>query len=177
MNDRIDASDCLRQFCRHAFELRDWLLGADIDDSSKAAVRRLFGRPSKDPSKRVPPQSVALAACADIANATKHFNLDRASYSTGGHAEVSFESVSSLSDLPEFFRQFVDVVPRLYGEHQWMWIITINGKEHDALLLAEDAMKDWENCLVNAGLVRPEHYGWSYPSADDRNDDGSTPTR
>lgn len=44
-----------------------------------------------------------------------------------------------------------------------MWIIAINGVEHDALLLAEDAMKDWEDCLVGLNLAKPEHFGWPYP--------------
>jgi hypothetical protein len=46
----------------------------------------------------------------------------------------------------------IDQVPR-FGDHQWMWIITAGGKEHDALLLAEDAMSDWEQCLLSQGLL------------------------
>jgi hypothetical protein len=46
--------------------------------------------------------------------------------------------------------------PPRFGDHQWMWLITAGGTEYDALLLAEDAMKDWESCLVGHGLVKPE---------------------
>jgi hypothetical protein len=88
--------------------------------------------------------------------------LNRPSYSQGGHAEITYESMSSISDLSEFARQFVDDVPR-FGDHQWMWIITINGKEYDALLLAEDAMTDWTNCLTDLGLVTSHPHGWSFP--------------
>lgn len=82
ISDRLEAADPLRQFCRHAFQLRDWLLEApELDPTAKTAIEKLFGKPSKNPAKRVPAASVALAACADIANASKHFVLDRPSFS------------------------------------------------------------------------------------------------
>lgn len=164
--DRIAASDALVQFCREAFELRDWLSHSCIDQSAKHAVRRLFGTPRDNPAKRVAPTSVALAACADIANESKHLELARPSYSAGGYAKITSEEMSSISDLPEFVRDLVDDdVPPGFGDHQWKWIITIDDVEHDALLLAEDAMKDWGNCLASLELVTSELYGWSYPAA------------
>jgi hypothetical protein len=111
VSDRIDASDALRQFCRHAFELRDWLTASDIDQSAKDAVSQLFGKPSDKPAKRVPPNSVALAACADIANAAKHCELTGPSFSAGGYANITSEGMSSISDLPEFAHDLVDDVP------------------------------------------------------------------
>lgn len=162
VGDRIDSSDFLRQFCRHAFELRDWLLTSDIDQPAKNTVSQLFGKPSNDPAKRIPPKSVALAACADIANRSKHNELSGPSYSEGGHADITHEGMLFMSGLPEFARQYIDDVPRT-GDHQWMWIITIDGTEYDALLLAEDAMTDWTNCLANLGLVTSHPNGWSFP--------------
>jgi hypothetical protein len=161
-SDRLDATDPLRQFCRHAFELRDWLLAApDVDAAAKSAIAQLFGAPKRDPAKRVRATSVALAACADVANASKHFALDGPSFSEGGHAKVTYESMSSLSDLPEFFRKQVDDVPR-FGDHQWMWLVTINGVEYDALMLAEKAMDDWTACLESVGLVKFHPNGWIF---------------
>lgn len=160
ISDRLEATDPLRQFCRHAFELRDWLLGSpDVDPGAKTAIEQLFGKPSKNPAKRVPATSVALAACADIANASKHFALDRPSFSEGGYAKITSESMSSLSDWPAFAR--IDDVPR-FGEHQWQWWITITGVEHDALMLAENAMNDWTACLEGVGLVRFHPNGWIF---------------
>ncbi|OBK87640.1 hypothetical protein A5648_02465 [Mycolicibacter sinensis] len=161
VDDPITSREALQQFCRYAFELCDWLQAADIDQSSKDAVRQLFGQRSKNPAQRKPGTSIALAACADLANESKHAVLDRSSYSEGGHANVTHECMSSVDDLPEFARRLVDDVPRI-GEHQWMWIITINGKEYDALVLAEDAMNDWTNCLVDAGLVASHVNGWAF---------------
>jgi len=161
-SDRLDAFDPLRQFCRHAFELRDWLLKAsDVDEDAKIVIRNLFGRPNKDGARRVPASSVALAACADIANASKHFALDGPSYSEGGHAEITSESMSSLNDIPESLRGLIETVPR-FGEHQWHWWITINGEIHDALMLAEKAIDDWTACLVGLGLVLFDPNGWIY---------------
>lgn len=154
--DHIGARNALIQFCRHAFELRDWLLASDVDSAAKDAIRDLFGKPSHNPAKRVAAKSVALAACADIANASKHSALDGPSYSEGGHAEVTYEHVSSIRNLPEFpINLLNDDVPR-FGDHQWMWLISAGGVEHDALLLAEDAIRDWEGCLVGLGLVKRE---------------------
>ncbi|CPR68928.1 hypothetical protein [Mycobacteroides abscessus] len=154
-SDHIEARNAVIQFCRYAFELRDWLLASDVDAAVKDAVSQLFGKPSHTPAKRVPAKSVALAACADIANESKHSVLDGPSYSKGGHAKVTYEHISTVHDLPEVFRGMIDDVPR-FGDHQWMWLITVDGVEHDALLLAEDAIVTWEACLVGFGLVEPE---------------------
>jgi hypothetical protein len=79
--------------------------------------------------------------------------LSGPSYSEGGHAEITYESMSSVSGLSDFAREFVDDVPR-FGNHQSMWIVTITGKGYEAVLLAEDATTDWTDCLVSVGLVR-----------------------
>ena len=146
-NEDIEARNAVKRYCLEAFELKDWLLKSDIDQAAKDAVQRLFGRPGK-----VAAQSIALAACADIANESKHFQLTQASYSEGGHAKVTYEHVSALHDLPDIALTVIDQVPT-FGDHQWMWIITAGGKEYDALLLAEDAMTDWEHCLLSQGLL------------------------
>jgi hypothetical protein len=75
-SEHLEARNALIQFCRYAFELRDWMLASDLDPPVKAAVSELFGKPSRDPTKRVAAKSYALAACADIANASKHSKLD-----------------------------------------------------------------------------------------------------
>jgi hypothetical protein len=149
-SDPLEARDTLNRFCLEAFELRDWLLKSDIDDMAEGAVKRLFGIPRSG----VIGDSVALAACADIANASKHYELTHPSYSAGGYATISYERVASLSDLPRHFAA-VDQVPR-FGDHQWMWLVTAGGKEYDALLLAEAAMRDWERCLLSVGLIEAQ---------------------
>lgn len=156
VTDRIDASDALRQFCRHSFELRDWLVGSDVNQSAKDAITAMFGIASKKPSKRVQGTSFALAACADIANESKHYKLTGASYSIGGHAKIISEEMSSITDISEIFRQLVLDVPR-FREHQWHWWTRINGNDHDALLLAEQAIDDWTKCLENLGESNRPH--------------------
>lgn len=168
VSDRIERSDALRQFCRHAFELRDWLSAFDIDQPAKDEVSHLFGKPPKDPAERIPPKSMALAACADIANRSKRNELSGPSYSEGGHADITHEGMSSMSDLPEFARQYNDDVPRI-GDHQWMWIIPIDGTEYDALLLADDRLDDLSRQPCTSGVapervVRPP----SQPASSDR---------
>jgi hypothetical protein len=154
-SEHLEARNALIQFCRYAFELRDWMLASDLDPPVKAAVSELFGKPSRDPTKRVAAKSYALAACADIANASKHSKLDKPSHSEGGHADVTYENVSSIKDLPDFAIALINDPPR-FGDHQWMWLITAGSEEHDALLLAEDAINTWQECLVGFGLVQPE---------------------
>lgn len=158
--EEIDARDALSRFCLEAFELRDWLRKSkDVSFAVNEAVTRMFGRPSNKPGKRVDGTSVALAACADIANASKHLGLDQPSYSEGGYAEVTYESMSDVRDLPAFaFQVMPDLqIPR-HGVHQWMWLITAGGVEYDALMLAEDAMRDWERCLIDQGLLEKSEF-------------------
>ncbi|MCW2655648.1 MAG: hypothetical protein JWR32_6624 [Mycobacterium sp.] len=153
----IEARDALTRFCLDAFELRDWLRMSDVDPAVNEAVTKMFGKPSSKPEKRAAGESVALAACADIANASKHLELTQPSYSVGGPAEVTYEHMSSHRDILDFALPFIDDVPT-FGEHQWMWVITAGGVEYDALLLAEDAIRDWERCLLSHGLLAKSEY-------------------
>lgn len=77
IHDRIDSRSGLYQFCRHTFELRDWMLASDNDQTAKDVVTQLFGSRVENPAKRIPPKSVALGACADIANRPKHAVVTR----------------------------------------------------------------------------------------------------
>ncbi len=43
-----------------------------------------------------------------------------------------------------------------FGDHQWMWLVGAGDNEYDALLLAEAAMRDWERCLLNVGLIEAQ---------------------
>jgi hypothetical protein len=167
--DVIEARDALVRFCLDAFELRDWLRKSDVDPTVNDAVTKMFGKPSNTPEKRVASESIALAACADIANASKHLELTHPSYSVGGPAEVTYEHMSSYRDIPDFALRLIDDVPT-FGEHQWMWIITAGGVEYDALLLAEDAIRDWERCLLTHGLLATSEY-FGYGSSDSPPDD------
>ncbi|MGH3971160.1 MAG: hypothetical protein ACRDTV_24395 [Mycobacterium sp.] len=150
----LEARDALNRFYLEAFELRDWLLASDLDFAAKDAVGKLFGKPGKTAGT-----SIALAACADIANASKHLTLTATSYSTGSHAKVTHEDRAGVHDLPDLPGTAIDDVPR-FGDYQWMWIISAGGKQYDALLLAEDAMRDWETYLVSQGLILLDPAGY-----------------
>lgn len=68
-----------------------------------------------------------------------------------------------MSNLPAFAREIWSKdVPTGFGDRQWMWLITIDGAEHDALLLAEDAMTDWTVGLERMGLVGYHPNGWKF---------------
>jgi hypothetical protein len=88
--DRGEAEDALYHFCCDAFHLRDWIQNSGVADEVKQDVRKLF-RTQGNAEDDV---SVALAACADLANGSEHLVLTQKSYSDGGYAEVDKCSVT-----------------------------------------------------------------------------------
>jgi hypothetical protein len=155
-NEHIEARRVLTRFCSEAFELREWILKSDdVEESAKSAAAALFGTPGR--RRPGTDESIALKACADIANEAKHFKLTRSSWSRGGHAQVVFEHVSSIQELPDMPFAVVGDVTSTAGNHSWTWIISADGHEYDALLLAVDAMRAWEQFLSKHGLISPDH--------------------
>lgn len=86
--------------------------------------------------------SVALAACADIANGSKHLVLTRPPYTPGGPAEVTghTQGLKLPFTLPGHFET----------NH---WTIDVGGVEHDALDLAAQAVADWDTWLTGHGSL------------------------
>lgn len=133
------ARDILFRFCSDALNLRDWIQkSTNLSQAVRDDVRHLF-RSSTQPQS----VSVALAACADIANGSKHFVLTHPPYSTGAAAEV-IDQVQGAK-LP-----FILGETHLGANH---WKIDIGGVEHDALELATQAIADWDAWLSRYGLL------------------------
>ena len=133
--DAASARDILYHFCCDALHLRDWILNAGLGQSIDDDVRQLF---------RSSTASVALAACADIANGSKHLVLTRPPYTPGGPAQVTKQSRGAK--LPA-------TLPIYLGANHWT--IDVGGVEHDALNLAHQALADWDAWLTGHGLTPP----------------------
>jgi hypothetical protein len=132
------ARDILYHFCSDALNLRDWIVKtANLSQATRDDVRHLFRSATK------PQQvSVALAACADIANGSKHFVLTQTPYTPGGPAQATSQSRGAR--LPA-------TLPANLGANHWT--IDVGGVGHDALDLARQAIADWDTWLAGHGML------------------------
>ncbi|MBB5166710.1 hypothetical protein [Mycobacterium sp. AZCC_0083] len=134
------ARDILFHFCLDAFHLRDWIQNAStLTQAVRDDVRHLF-RSSTQPQQ----VSSALAACADIANGTKHLVLTHPPYTPGGPAEVTGQTQGA---------RFPMTLPFHFAANHWT--INVGGAEHDALDLANRAVADWDAWLTARGIALP----------------------
>lgn len=133
------ARDILFHFCSDALNLRDWIQNSSLPQSVKDDVRHLF-RSSTNPQT----VSTALAACADIANGSKHLVLTHPPYSAGGPAQVTGQSQGA---------RFPMTLPFHFAANHWT--IDVGGVEHDALTLAGAAVADWDAWLTGHGVPLP----------------------
>jgi hypothetical protein len=138
IQDEDAARDVLYHFCCDAFHLRDWIQSSmNVDPAVSDDVRHLF-RSTANPQR----VSTALAACADIANGSKHLTLNNPPYTSGGYAKVTSQSQGAM---------FPATFPINFGANQWK--IDVGGFEHDALNLAAQAVADWDTWLTGHRLL------------------------
>lgn len=140
--------DALYHFCSDALNLRDWIK-RDLPHHA-ASAKSLF---------RGPNASKALAACADIANGSKHLVLTGESYTTGtrsGHAEV-VQQETRISPAPAWISLSGRPPPPDYptvGTTQIRFKIDAGANgTFDALDLAAQAVNDWDAWLRARGLL------------------------
>ena len=137
IHDELNARDILYHFCSDALNLRDWIKHSpDADPAASSSVGQLF-----DPARHPSVASLSLAACADIANGSKHLVLNR-SATPGGPAEVVGQSQGARlpATLPFHFA----------ANH---WDVDVGGVQFDALDLATQAIADWDTWLTEHGLL------------------------
>ncbi|MEV6324361.1 hypothetical protein AB0M45_24715 [Nocardia sp. NPDC051787] len=78
-----EARDALYRFFEEAYKLKDWIKFGGPKRRYGRAVERLINR------------SIALAACADIANGIKHLHLHGQARTAGGqHAQIVTQGVT-----------------------------------------------------------------------------------
>jgi hypothetical protein len=89
----------------------------------------------------------ALMLCADIANGTKHFGLDpNRQPRTGDPATAVTSQDVTVRPAPAGSR--TPPQPALHA-----WRITSHGWQYDALTLAADVVREWEQWLQAKGLL------------------------
>ncbi|OMC38333.1 hypothetical protein A5740_27320 [Mycobacterium sp. GA-1841] len=135
-----NARDALYHFCCDVFHLKDWIteceqVGADV----RSAARQVL--PKKNLSE-IPQSVAAIAACADIANASKHLKLNHGSYTPSGPAEPTkqVQGAKFPRSLPFHFA----------ATH---WTIRVGEDERDVLELATEAVAAWDSWLHEYGLL------------------------
>ena len=134
------ARDIVYHFCCDAFHLRDWIKAStSLSQSIRADVSKLF-----DVQNNPTGASTALAACADIANASKHLQLTKRIYTPGGPAEVVKQEagIKLPFTLPAYFTYHFTIEEA-------------GGVKRDALDVAADAIADWDAWLTGHGVPLP----------------------
>lgn len=102
----------------------------------------------------------ALRLCADIANGTKHFGLDPKHRSRTGDTATAVTSQdvtvrpatvpvkASVGSAPA---QAPPPEPARPARHAWR--ITSHGQQYDAVTLAGDVVREWQQWLHQQGLM------------------------
>jgi hypothetical protein len=130
-----EARDALIHFFQDRWHLADWI-------ANDPAIR--IGRGAIDAHVN---NSQALMLCADLANGTKHFGLDPGRRPRTGDAATAVT------------RQDVAVRPATIGSPDppqpalHAWRVSSGGQEYDALTLAGDVVREWNQWLQAAGLL------------------------
>jgi hypothetical protein len=138
LHEREYGRDILFHFCCDAFHLKDWIKEERaLLQSVRDAVEKFIDK--KNPN----PPSIALAACADIANGVKHYHLKKGSYTRGKQAEVVEHSAG------------ITLPFTLAASFANYWVIDIRGRRWDALELAAQAVEDWDTWLTDHGVPLP----------------------
>jgi hypothetical protein len=138
LHEQAHARDILYHFCCDAFHLRDWIANSNLAQSIRADLPRLLNTHQTG-------TSVALAACADIANGSKHLVLTRSPYSSGGPAEIVGQTQGA---------KFPVQLPFHFGANHFK-IDLGGGVVRDGLGLARDAVADWDGWLTSHGVPLP----------------------
>jgi len=123
-----------------SFHLKDWLT-ADLPAASgiEADVEAFVnGR-------------LWLKLCADIANGSKHFRLDRRRFDAQARVELATVSFEPTGFSPGFQTDEMIVVPA--GGTAW-----------EAITVANGCVRAWKEFLAGKGLLRSEP-NWPSPSA------------
>lgn len=141
LHDRGHARDILYHFCCDAFHLRDWIdKSASLAQDIRRGVWNLF-----DVQNNPTGASRALAACADIANSSKHLILTRPAYTPGGHAEVVDQTQGA--NFPKRF-------PIHFSANRFK-IDVGRGVHWDAVDVAAEATANWDAWLTSHGVPLP----------------------
>jgi hypothetical protein len=129
--------DALYHFCYDVLHFRDWIKKSDlIDEQAKSEVSLLFSVKGRKGT------SWAIQACADVANAAKHFELRRRD---DPPAEVVDHNRGTT--LPF-------TLPATLGPAHF--VIDIDGTRYPATTVADAALAEWDDWLTGHGLDIPE---------------------
>lgn len=118
-----DYDDDMWSFFQHCWHLKDWL-------KNDLAV----AEPTRKAVETVVATSPDLLICADLANATKHLQLDR-SRAGAKHSHKNYLIVVGHSSKVEYF------------------IDTGSNTKIDGVLLAKSCVAEWERILTSFGLA------------------------
>lgn len=137
-----DALDALYHFCCDALNLRDWISN-ELSQHGPEVVELIRN-------------SIALSACADIANGSKHFTLTGTPYTPGGHAVVVQKGTVIYPAPARIYPNPDGPTPQAMDVGTKRTTFTIDAGEngvYDALDIAAEAVNEWATWLGTHGLL------------------------
>jgi hypothetical protein len=129
--------DVLYHFCSDVLHLRDWINKSDL--IQETARREVWLLISDNKRKGT---SWAIQACADVANAAKHFELAERALPP---AEVVDHKRGSTFPLR---------FPVMYGPSHF--VVSIDGSVYSSTEVADLAVAEWDDWLTGHNLAIPE---------------------
>jgi hypothetical protein len=134
-------ADTLFNFTVTVYHVKDWLI-----KHQKATEKEVYAALDN---------SDALRACRDLANASKHVELDPSSPSYKNHPPIvngpATHSLSASTQWPSIVRLF----QALTGQDTRPWYLKVpydNGSKVRVDDIAESAIADWESFFQSRGL-------------------------
>lgn len=129
--------DALYHFCYDVLHFRDWIEHSDlVGEQVRSEVPLLFNAKGRKGT------SWAIQACADVANAAKHFELRPRDYPP---AEVVGHDQGTTVPF---------TIPATLGPAHF--VIDIDSTRRSALDVADAAVSEWDDWLTGHGLDIPE---------------------
>lgn len=129
--------DALYHFCYDVLHFRDWINQSDlVKEPARSEVLLLISEKGRKGT------SWAIQACADVANAAKHFELR-----PRDDPPAKVVDHNRGSTFPITF-------PATLGPAHF--VIDIDGTRHAATTIADAAVSEWDDWLTSNGLGIPE---------------------
>jgi len=125
-----EARDALYHFFQDAYHVRDW-----VQNDQQSRIERISIKDSD-----------VLCLCADLCNGTKHLKL-KESHCWTGDTSTTFTS-QSVAVRPGAAGSGQPPQPALY----W-WTVESKGKQYDAVELADQVVRAWDDVLHEHGLL------------------------
>jgi hypothetical protein len=151
--DSNDATDALFHFFQDAYHLRDWI---ERDRAVASDPRPLFSNGKRRKNTPAGPAGpLAMQICGDVCNGVKHFGEARHPQVDGVIERQDVTVYPSVAGARVQIASVANPVASGPGAPRHAWYIEAAGTTHHALQVAQDVVVEWDQWLVQHGLLDP----------------------